>query len=154
MHSNKEEIEGIRMGMAYEKAVELYLEKLVERGTNPSNHGTLDDPDGYGKITGICGDTVEMFLKIRDKKVEKVKFVTDGCMFAVASCSVAAEMAEGKTVEECIESITQSAILATLKRMPKDHEHCALLASLAIQKALRKYVKELRYESIIRKKTA
>ena len=130
------EIEEIMMGMVYEKAMEVYSEVLVEHGTNPRNYGAIDHPDGYAKITGDCGDTVEIFLRVKNGRIEESKFNTDGCVFSIAACSVAAEMAEGKTVPECI-GINQSSILDRLKKVPKDHEHCALLAAMATQKALR-----------------
>ncbi|MBW2595306.1 MAG: iron-sulfur cluster assembly scaffold protein [Deltaproteobacteria bacterium] len=136
---NNREIEEIMMGMVYEKAMEIYSEALIEHGTNPRNHGTIDHPDGYAKITGPCGDTVEMFLRMKDKKIEESKFNTDGCIFSIAACSIAAEMAEGKTVPECI-GINQSAILGRLEKMPKDHEHCALLAAMTFQKALKQCI--------------
>jgi len=96
------QIEEIMMGMAYEKAVKIYSELLVERGTNPRNYGAINHPDGYAKITGDCGDTVEMFLRVKNGKIEESKFSTDGCMFSIAACSVATEMAKGKTVPGCI----------------------------------------------------
>ncbi|MBW2631725.1 MAG: iron-sulfur cluster assembly scaffold protein [Deltaproteobacteria bacterium] len=136
---NNREIEEIMMGMVYEKAMEIYSEALIEHGTNPHNYGAIDHPDGYAKITGVCGDTVEMFLRIKGEKIEESKFNTDGCMFSIAACSVAAEMAEGKTVPACI-GISQSAILGHLEKMPKDHEHCALLAAMTMQKALRQCI--------------
>lgn len=136
---NDREIEEIMMGMVRGKAMEIYSEALIEHGVNPRNYGTIDHPDGYAKITGPCGDTVEMFLRMKDKKIEESKFVTDGCMFSIAACSVAAEMAEGKTVSGCI-GINQSAILSHLEKMPADHEHCALLAAMTFQKALKQCI--------------
>ncbi len=134
-------IEEIMLGMVREKAMEIYSETLIEHGTNPRNHGSIKDPDGYAKITGPCGDTVEIFLRVRNGKVEESRFNTDGCMFSIAACSVAAEMAEGKTVPACI-GINQSAIVKHLEKMPADHEHCALLAAMAMQKALRQCIED------------
>ena len=128
-------IEEIMMGMVREKAMEIYSEALIEHGVNPRNYGSINDPDGYAKITGDCGDTVEMFLRVQNGKIEEATFNTDGCMFSIAACSVAAEMAEGKTLSGCI-GINQSAILGRLEKMPADHEHCALLAAMTFQKAL------------------
>ncbi|MBW2675228.1 MAG: iron-sulfur cluster assembly scaffold protein [Deltaproteobacteria bacterium] len=132
-------IEEIMMGMIREKATELYSETMIEYGVNPHNYGSIKDPDGYAKITGDCGDTVERYLRVRNGTVEKTTFNTDGCMFSIAACSVAAEMAEGKTLSGCI-GINQSAILRRLEKMPQDHEHCALLAAMAMQKALRQCI--------------
>ena len=136
------QIEEIMMGMAYEKAVKIYSELLVEHGTNPRNYGAIEHPDGYAKITGDCGDTVEMFLRVKNGKIEESKFSTDGCMFSIAACSVATEMAKGRTVPGCI-GINQSAILDHLGKMPKDHEHCALLAAMVMQKALRQCIESI-----------
>ncbi len=134
-----EEIKEIMLGMVYEKAREIFSETIIEYGTNPGNCGTIDDPEGYAKITGVCGDTVEMFLRMKGEKVGEAKFLTDGCMLSIAACSVAAEMAEGTYVRECI-GITQSAMLKRLEKMPQDHVHCALLAAMAVQKALRQCI--------------
>ncbi|MBW2560340.1 MAG: iron-sulfur cluster assembly scaffold protein [Deltaproteobacteria bacterium] len=132
-------IEEIMMGMVREKATELYSETMIEYGVNPHNYGSIKNPDGYAKITGPCGDTVEIYLRVRNGTVEKATFNTDGCMFSIAACSVAAEMAEGKTLPGCI-GINQSAILRRLEKMPQDHEHCALLAATVMQKALRQCI--------------
>jgi len=132
-------IEEIMLGMVREKAIEIYSETLIEHGVNPRNYGSIQDPDGYAKITGECGDTVEMFIRLRNGTVEEATFNTDGCVFSIAACSVATEMAEGKTIPRCI-GINQSAILKHLEKMPADHEHCALLAAMTIQKALRQCV--------------
>ena len=129
-------IEEIMMGMVREKAMEIYSEALIEHGVNPRNYGSMENPDGYAKVTGPCGDTVEMFVRMRNGAVERATFTTDGCMFSIAACSAAAEMAEGKTLAGCI-GINQSAILDHLEKMPADHEHCALLATMTIRKALR-----------------
>ena len=132
-------IEEIMMGMVREKAMEIYSEALIEHGVNPHNYGSIKNPDGYAKITGPCGDTVEMFLRLQNGTVEETTFNTDGCMFSIAACSVTAEMAEGKTIPGCI-GINQSAILGRLEKMPKDHEHCALLAAMTFQKAMKQCI--------------
>jgi len=135
MHTDKA-IEEIMMGMVREKAMEIYSEALIEHGTNPRNYGPIENPDGYAKVTGPCGDTVEMFVRIQSGTVEKATFNTDGCMFSIAACSAAAEMAEGKTLAGCI-GINQSAILQHLEKMPADHAHCAHLAAMTLQRARR-----------------
>jgi len=121
---NNRAIEEIMLGMVYGKAREIYSEALIEHGTNPRNYGAIDHPDGYAKITGPCGDTVEIFLRVANGKVEESKFNTDGCMFSIAACSAATEMAAGKTMPACI-GINQSAIVKHLEKMPADHEHCS-----------------------------
>jgi len=68
-----------------------------------------------------------------------MKFSTDGCLFTIAASEAAARMAEGKTMVECLR-INQSAILGCLEKVPEDHKHCALLAAMTFQKALKKCV--------------
>lgn len=141
------------LGMVREKAGEIYSETLIEHGLNPRNYGPIEDPDGYAKVIGPCGDTVEMFLRVRDGRVEQATFTTDGCIFSIAACSVAAEMAEGKPAPRCI-SINQSAILDYLQKMPADHEHCALLAATTLQRALKEHIGKKREDREENVKTA
>ena len=80
-----------------------------------------------------------MFLSVRNGKIEEAKFTTDGCIFTLAASTCATEMAKGKTSGECLR-INQSSILNDLAGMPEDHRHCALLAAMTFQKALRNFV--------------
>ncbi|MBN1471743.1 MAG: iron-sulfur cluster assembly scaffold protein [Syntrophaceae bacterium] len=113
-------------------------EKVVDYENHPRNYGTLAKPVDYAKIKGPCGDTMEMFLKIQNDKIVDISYTTDGCMTSHAAGSAATVMAKGKPVRECIR-INQSSILEHLGGMPKDSEHCALLAANTFHKALRAY---------------
>jgi nitrogen fixation NifU-like protein len=81
---------------------------------------------------------VEIFLRIRNDKIEDISYTTDGCMTSHAAVSAATVMAKGKAVRDCIR-INQSSILEHLGGMPEDSEHCALLAANTFHKALRNY---------------
>jgi len=115
-----------------------FSDKVLEYGNEPQNYGFMEKPDGYGKVKGPCGDTVELFLRIRNDKIEDISYTTDGCMTSHAAVSAATVMAKGKAVRDCIR-INQSAILEHLGGMPEDSEHCALLAANTFHKALRNY---------------
>ncbi|MEI6609383.1 MAG: iron-sulfur cluster assembly scaffold protein [Deltaproteobacteria bacterium] len=115
-----------------------FSDKVLEYGNEPRNYGHMEKPDGYGKVNGPCGDTVEIFLRIRNDKIEDISYTTDGCMTSHAAVSAATVMAKGKAVRDCIR-INQSAILEHLGGMPEDSEHCALLAANTFHKALRNY---------------
>ncbi|MGZ3580226.1 MAG: iron-sulfur cluster assembly scaffold protein, partial [Syntrophales bacterium] len=82
---------------------------------------------------------IKMFLRIKHEKVEDSRFIAEGCIFTVAACNAAAEMSKGKTIRECLK-INRSTISEHLGGLPHDHEHCALLAALLFQKALRNYM--------------
>ena len=115
-----------------------FSDKVLEYGNAPKNYGFIEKPDGYGKVKGPCGDTVEIFIRIRNDKIEDISYTTDGCMTSHAAVSAATIMAKGKAVRDCI-GINQSAILEHLGGMPEDSQHCALLAAKTFHKALRNY---------------
>jgi len=132
----EEQIKNKMLDLLFETTQGLLSEKVIRYGTNPRNCGTIEKPDGYAKITGPCGDTVEIFLRVKSDRIEDVRYTTDGCVTSHAAVSAATVMAKGKTLKECIK-INQSAILEHLGGLPDDSKHCALLAAKTFQKALR-----------------
>jgi nitrogen fixation NifU-like protein len=133
-----EQIKKEMIDLLMEKITGGLSEKVVDYGTHPRNCGTMDKPDGYAKIIGPCGDTMEMYLKIQNDKVVDIAYTTYGCITSHAAGSAATVMAKGKPVRECIK-INQSSILDHLGGMPEDSQHCALLAANTFHKALRDY---------------
>ncbi len=124
-----------------EKARELYPEKVYVYGTNPQNYGAIDSPDGYAEKTDECGKYIKMSLRVKDGRVDNSRFIAEGCIFTVAACNAAAEMSKGKTIRECLK-INRSSISEHLGGLPHDHSHCAFLAALLFQKALRNYIEK------------
>ncbi len=98
----------------------------------------IEHPDGYGKRTGDCGDTVEMYLTVRDGRIESVCFETDGCLNTNACANAVAELTEGKKVEDAWE-ITPEDVIAFLETLPPQDAHCAELAVGAFYLALANY---------------
>ncbi|HNT56634.1 MAG TPA: iron-sulfur cluster assembly scaffold protein [Syntrophales bacterium] len=135
----EEKILAEMMGLLEEKGIGRFSEALKRHGMHPEHYGKLDRPDGFGELTGSCGDTVEMSLRVRNGRVSESRFTTDGCFFTVAACDAAAAMAEGKSLADCLR-INRSAILEYLENMPGDHHHCADLAARVFHKALRDFV--------------
>ena len=80
-----------------------------------------------------------MFVRVIQGKVEESRLIAEGCIFTIAACNAAAEMSKGKTIRECLK-INRSSISEHLGGLPRDHSHCALLAALLFQKALRSYI--------------
>jgi tRNA (adenine37-N6)-methyltransferase len=110
--------------------------RVMDHGTQPSHRGIMEKAAVYAKITGPCGDTDEMFLRIHRGRVKEARFITDGCVFSTAACDAAAHLAMGKTIGECL-AIDQQVILDYLEDMPDDHAHCALLASRTLHAAVK-----------------
>ena len=135
---DEEKIKKEMIDLLMEKITGGLSDRVVDYGSNPRNYGSLEKPDGYAKIKGPCGDTMEMYLKIRNDKVIEISYTTDGCMTSHAAGTAATVMAKGQPVRDCIR-INQSSILEHLGGMPADSEHCALLAANTFHKALRDY---------------
>jgi len=117
---------------------------FLERLLNLRFMGTMDEPDGYGRVTGSCGDTIQIFLRFENDRVKDASFQTDGCGSTAVCASLAAEMAHGKNPDELLE-ITSDAILERLGGLPKRNEHCASLVVNTLQEALNDYmIKQIR----------
>ncbi len=118
-----------------------YAGKVVDLWLDPRNFAVLDKPHGYAKVTGPCGDTMEIFLRIERNIVEKATFATDGCAPSIAAGEMATELAIGKTLDEA-RAITDETILEALGGLPDESKHCALLAANVLAKAIAEYLQK------------
>ena len=118
---------------------EVYSERTIDLFLNPRNLGEIPAPDGFGRITGPCGDTMEICLKVRDNRIMNASFWTDGCGTTIASGSMVTELAKGKSVLEA-QKIRQQDILDALGGLPEDSLHCALLAANTLKEAIKDYL--------------
>lgn len=120
----------------------MYSEKVMDHFSQPRNVGTIENPDGYGKVgNASCGDVMEIFLKIENDIVTDVKFRTFGCAAAIATSSMATEMVIGKDVNEALE-ITNKAVAEALGGLPAKKMHCSVLAEEGIRAAIEDYMKK------------
>jgi len=101
-------------------------------------HARLQNPDGYGKRTGECGDTVEMFLCTKNGRIQSVSFDTNGCINTNACANAVSHLTKGKTIEEGWK-ITQEDVIDFLETLPEENYHCAELAVGAFYMALNNY---------------
>jgi len=116
-----------------------YSEKVMDHFMNPRNVGVIEDPDGYGKVGNpTCGDVMEMFIRVKEDRIEEIKFRTFGCGAAIATSSMTTEMALGKTVEEGMK-ITRQDVAGELGGLPPNKMHCSNLAADALHMALEDY---------------
>lgn len=118
----------------------MYSEKVMDHFENPRNVGTIQNPDGYGKVgSPTCGDVMEIFLKIENEVIVDVKFRTFGCASAIATSSISTEMIMGKNVSEALE-LTNKAVAKALDGLPPAKMHCSVLAEEAIKEAIENYL--------------
>ncbi len=117
----------------------IYSEKVMEHFMHPRNVGEIENPDGVGEEGNpVCGDMMTFYIKVKDNRLEDVKFKTFGCGAAIAVSSMVSEMAMGKTLEEALK-ITPAAVAAELEGLPKNKYHCSNLGAQALHKAIEDY---------------
>jgi len=87
-------------------AKKIYSEQVIELFLHPKNVGEIRDAEGYGKFTGPCGDTMEIYLKIKDDRIYNATFTTDGCGTTLACGSMVTSLCKGKTVPEATRIIS------------------------------------------------
>ncbi len=117
----------------------MYTDKVMENFTSPKNVGEIEDADGIGQVGNpTCGDIMKMYIKVKDNVIEDIKFKTFGCGAAIATSSMATELAKGKTIEEA-ERLTNKEVAESLGGLPGTKMHCSNLAADALHKAIEDY---------------
>jgi len=119
----------------------VYSEKVMDHFANPRNVGEIPDADGIGEEGNpVCGDMMTFYIKVRDERLEDIKFKTFGCGAAIAVSSMVSEMAMGKTIAEALK-ITPRLVADKLEGLPKNKFHCSNLGAQALHKAIDDYQK-------------
>src|SRR4030043_1165852 len=129
---------GVALSSGENTATE-YSEKVLDRCFNPRNWGMIENPQGFGKGSRICGDGLEITLRIVNDKILDAKFFTEGCGAMLAAGSMVSELVIGKTILEAFK-ITPEVINEALDGLPKESEHCADTAAEALKEALLNYL--------------
>jgi len=116
-----------------------YSELVIEHFQNPRNVGVIEDADGVGKMgSPVCGDLMEIYIKVDNNHITDIKFRTFGCGAAIASGSMASEMIRGKTLAEA-EALTDEDVARALGGLPEKKMHCSNLAASTLHKAIEDY---------------
>jgi len=117
----------------------MYSEIVLDHFRNPRNIGEIVDPDGVGSVGNpVCGDLMEVYIKVKDSRIEDIKFKTFGCGAAIAVSSMLTEMAKGKTLDEAMK-ITNKSVAHALGGLPKNKLHCSNLGADALHSAIADY---------------
>ena len=116
-----------------------YSKKVMDHFMNPRNVGTIENPDGYGKVGNpVCGDLMEMYIEVKDDVITDIQFQTFGCGSAIATSSMVTELAKGKHVDEALK-ITRGDVASELDGLPPQKMHCSNLAADALHEAIKDY---------------
>lgn len=123
----------------FTEAEEAYGPEGFERWRNPQYCGQLADADTSARVTGSCGDTIEMFLKIQDETITDGSYTTTGCGSSGLCGSFTVELALGKNIEDAF-NLQGSDVLQRIGTFPEEDAHCAYLAVDTLQEALNTYM--------------
>jgi len=116
-----------------------YNEKVMDHFANPRNVGEIANADGIGEVGNpVCGDMMTFYIKVKEDKIEDVKFKTFGCGAAIAVSSMVSEMAKGKTLDEAM-LISNKDVAKKLGGLPENKLHCSNLGADALHKAIENY---------------
>ena len=117
----------------------MYSEKVMEHFRNPRNVGEMENADGVGKVGNpVCGDIMELSIKVDDGVITDAKFRTFGCGAAIATSSMVTELVKGKTIEEAVR-ISNKAVAEALGGLPPVMMLCSVLAEQALRSAIQDY---------------
>lgn len=119
--------------------MEGYSNKLMEYFLHPRNVGEIENPSGKGRVGNVvCGDIMELYIKVENNIITDAKFKTLGCGAAIATSSIVTEMVKGKTLDEALK-VSNKAVVEALGGLPQHKLHCSVLAEQALKAAIEDY---------------
>ncbi len=121
-----------------EAVLEGYSQKFKDELFDPKNIGKIENPDSHVRITGVCGDTVEIYLAVKEGRINDIKFMTDGCGATIACASYVTRTVKGKSIEEALR-IKPEDVDKYFEGLPDESKHCAKLAIDTLKASLNKY---------------
>jgi len=117
-----------------------YSKKVMDHFKNPRNVGEIEKPDGVGHVGNpVCGDIMELYIKVEDEIIVDAKFKTFGCGAAIATSSIVTELVKGKNIKEALK-ISNKAVVEALDGLPPVKMHCSVLAEEALKSAIEDYL--------------
>jgi len=121
-----------------QKMLEGYSQTFKDEVLKPANIGTMQNPDAYAAVTGVCGDTIEMYLAVEDGRISDIKFMTDGCGATIACASFLTRTAKGESIEDA-RRVKPEDIDKYFEGLPEESKHCAKLSADTLKAALTAY---------------
>lgn len=118
----------------------IYSKEVMEHLMNPQNAHRMPDADAEGSVGDpSCGDSVRVFIKVKDDRIEDISYLVFGCCGSIATSSATSVLAKGKTLDEALR-ITEDDIIDDLNGLPDQKIHCSNLGVSALQKAINNYL--------------
>jgi len=116
-----------------------YPEEVINLLNDPQFFGRMNDPIASSYLRGPCGDSMEFYLVIENRKITDIKYYTDGCGATRACAAMVAYLAYGKTIDEAL-NISAGDVIKRLKGLPENHLHCSILSVSTLYRAIADYL--------------
>ncbi len=119
--------------------MERYSEKIMDHFKNPRNVGEMVNPSGVGNAGNpVCGDTMQLHIKVADNIIIDAKFKTFGCGAAIATSSMMTELIINRTIDEAM-AVSNKTVADALGGLSQAKMHCSVLAEQALGSAIDDY---------------
>ena len=115
-----------------------YSTRAIKYYTEKPYMGTLPDADQCSEMTGSCGDTMEVYLKVENNIIQDVRYQVMGCAGAVSAAMAAVDIVKGKTLDEA-RKLTDGDVFRLLEEIPVKKHHCIQLAVKTLLKGIDEY---------------
>ena len=125
------------------RAVRRFSTKTLHAALFPQHEGAMEQPDGYARAEGECGDLMSFYLRIEEGRISTITFTTNGCDATIASGEMLAALVSGTSLGEA-KRVTPDDLLAALDGLPPNHIHCAALAVKTLREAIESYPEQRR----------
>ena len=114
----------------------MYSPAVLDHLTNPRNGGEITEPTARGEATNpVCGDRLILTFRLKEGRVDIAQFLAEGCSPSIAAGSALTELMQGLTLAE-LQQLRPQDITEVLRPLPRNKEHCSVLAIDALRSAL------------------
>lgn len=126
--------------MTHPDLAQILTKNYIDHFANPRNIGEIENADGYAKVGDpSCGDFIKVWINVKNEIITDYKFKVFGCGGAIATTSVASELAIGKSLKEAIQ-LTDDDVILALGGIPENKKHCSLLGINGLRAAIANYL--------------
>ncbi|OPZ92023.1 MAG: NifU-like protein [Firmicutes bacterium ADurb.Bin419] len=120
-----------------------FSDKVLEHFMTPRNSGSMVDADSIGTAGDpACGDSLTLYIKVKENIIEDISFMVFGCVAAIATSSMTTELAKGKSLDEAYK-INDQDIADALDGLPEQKMHCSVLGATALKNAIDNYYSKI-----------
>lgn len=114
----------------------MYSPEVLDHLNNPRNVGEEANANARGEAYNpVCGDKLFLYLNINDSVITKAQFQVTGCPPSIAAGSVLTELITNISIDEA-RKLTPADITKALGSLPRNKQHCSILAIDALISAL------------------